>query len=94
LREVRDGPKAEEQLRKLLSDGTQAGRLYALRGLRQLDASDYDRLAEPFRSNNAGQHRCYRFSGSIKQQGLATERVANSSRPMMDRSCRGPRHVM
>ncbi len=53
LREVRDGPKAEEQLRKILSEGTQAGRLYALYGLRQLGASDYDRLAEPYRSNHS-----------------------------------------
>jgi hypothetical protein len=53
LREVRDGPRAEEQLRKLLNDGTQAGCLYALYGLRQLDAPDYDRLAEPLRSNHS-----------------------------------------
>jgi hypothetical protein len=32
LREVRDSPRAEEQLRKLLNDATQAGRLYALYG--------------------------------------------------------------
>jgi hypothetical protein len=53
LREVRDSPRAEEQLRKLLNDGTQAGRLYALYGLRQLGAPDYDHLAEPYRSNHS-----------------------------------------
>lgn len=53
LREVRDGPRAEEQLRKLLSGGTQAGRMYALYGLCQLGAPDYDRLAEPYRWNHS-----------------------------------------
>jgi hypothetical protein len=53
LREVRDGPRAEEQLRKLLNEGSPAGRLYALYGLRQLGVSDYDRLAEPYRSNHS-----------------------------------------
>jgi hypothetical protein len=53
LRELRDGPRAEEQLRQLLKDGTPAGRLYALYGLRQLNVSDYDRLAEPYRSNHS-----------------------------------------
>jgi len=52
LREIRDGPGAEEQLRKILKEGTQAGRMYALYGLRELGASDYDRLVEPFRSSN------------------------------------------
>ena len=52
LRAVRDGPRAEEQLRQLLNDGTQAGRLYALYGLRQLDVSDYEQLAAPYRSSH------------------------------------------
>ena len=53
LREVRDGPRAEEQLRKLLAEATPAGRMYALYGLRQLDAADYDHLAAPYRSNHS-----------------------------------------
>ncbi len=53
LREVRDGPGAEEQLRRILNEGTQAGRMYALYGLRQLGVQDYDHLAEPYRSSHS-----------------------------------------
>ena len=53
LREVRDGPGAEEQLRRILNEGTQAGRMYALYGLRQLGAKDYEHLAQPYRSNHS-----------------------------------------
>jgi hypothetical protein len=53
LREIRDGPNAEQQLRKLLDEGTQAGKLYALYGLRQIDSPDYEKLAAPYRLNHA-----------------------------------------
>jgi hypothetical protein len=52
LREIRDGPRAGEQLRKLLNEGTQAGRMYALYGLRQLEVADYEKLAAPYRASN------------------------------------------
>ena len=49
LRAIRDGPNAEEQLRKLLRDGTSAGQMYALFGLRQMKVTDYAALAQPYR---------------------------------------------
>ena len=52
LRAIQDGPRAEEQLRKLLREGTPAGQMYALFGLRQIDAADYAALAEPYRRNS------------------------------------------
>jgi hypothetical protein len=48
LRIIRDGPKADEQLRKLLREGTPAGQMYALFGLRQIDVVDYAALAQPY----------------------------------------------
>jgi hypothetical protein len=51
MREIRDGANAHEQLTKLLHEGTEAGRMYALFGLRQLGVPDYDVLSQPFRSS-------------------------------------------
>lgn len=73
LRQVRDGEDAEKQLRKILSEGTPAGRLYALYGLRQLDAPDYDRLAEPFRSSHA---RVKRIQGCM----ISEDEIANAAK--------------
>ena len=72
LREVRDGPRADEQLRKILNQGTQAGRLYALYGLRQLGAPDYDHLVEPFRSSNA---KVKRIQGCMISEAQVSEVV-------------------
>jgi len=52
LRAIRDGPDAEEQLRKLLRDGTPAGQMYALFGLRQIKVTDYAALAQPHRQSS------------------------------------------
>ena len=51
LRKIRDTPDAQEQLRRLLNEGTPAGKMYALFGLKQLGASDYDSLAKPYLEN-------------------------------------------
>lgn len=72
LREIRDGRQADEQLRKILNDGTQAGRMYALYGLRQLDAPDYDRLADPFRSSHV---RVKRIQGCMISDAPVSEVV-------------------
>lgn len=50
-RELRDGPEAQTKFRKLLRDASPAGQMYALFGLRQLDAADYPALSEPFRKS-------------------------------------------
>src|SRR6187455_1018279 len=52
LRAIRDGPNPEEQLRKLLRDGTAAGQMYALFGLRQIKVTDYAALAQPYRQSS------------------------------------------
>ncbi len=72
LREIRDGPQAVDQLRKILNDGTQAGRMYALYALRQLGAPDYNRLAEPFRSSNV---RVKRIQGCMISDAPVSEVV-------------------
>lgn len=48
MRTIRDGPRAQEQLRRLLKEGTPAGQMYALFALRQLSPPDYSALAEQF----------------------------------------------
>jgi hypothetical protein len=52
LRKIRDAPDAQEKLRRLLNEGTAAGKMYALFALKQLDTPDYDALAKPFRNSN------------------------------------------
>jgi hypothetical protein len=51
MRALRDAPDGEQQLRKLLHEGTPAGQMYALFGLRQRGAADYKELAQPFRQH-------------------------------------------
>jgi hypothetical protein len=48
LRKIRAASDAEPQLRKLLNEGTSAGKMYALFGLKQLGVADYEVLAKPF----------------------------------------------
>ncbi len=52
LREIEREKNGAEQLRKILHEGSAAGRMYALFGLRQLDTKDYESLAEPYRHSN------------------------------------------
>ena len=52
LRAIRDGPNAEEELRKLLREASSAGQMYALFGLRQIKVADYAALAEPYRQSS------------------------------------------
>ncbi len=72
MRNIRDGPGAHDQLRSLLKEGTQAGRMYALFGLRQLQATDYDALAQPFRSSN---ERVQRIQGCMISMATTSEVV-------------------
>ena len=53
MRELRDYPRGEEQLRNLLRDATPAGQMYALFALRQLNVRDYANLSEPYRHSSA-----------------------------------------
>jgi hypothetical protein len=52
MRKLRDGPRAEEQLRKLLREATPEGKMYALFALRQLNSRDYHALSEPYRHSS------------------------------------------
>jgi hypothetical protein len=51
FRKIHAAPDAAPQLRKLLSEGTPAGKMYALFGLKQLDAPDYETVVKPFRES-------------------------------------------
>ena len=51
FREIRTRSDAPARLRELLRQASPAGRMYALFGLRQLEAPDYDSLAEPYRKS-------------------------------------------
>ncbi len=48
MKAIRDSPRAQEELRKLLKDGTPAGQMYALFALRQRDGPDFAVLARPY----------------------------------------------
>ena len=52
MRALRDSSAGDEQLRKVLRDGTPAGQMYALFALRQRGAADYEALAGPFRKRS------------------------------------------
>lgn len=52
MRQIRDGPQAETQMRKLLHEATPAGQMYALFALRQLDAADYTTLSTTYRQSS------------------------------------------
>jgi len=49
MRKLRDGPRAEEQLRKLLREATPEGQMYALFALRQLNVPNWQTLSQPYR---------------------------------------------
>jgi hypothetical protein len=51
FRKIHASPDAEPQLRKLLSEGTPAGKMYALFGLKVLGVPDYEMVAKPFRES-------------------------------------------
>jgi hypothetical protein len=53
MRQLRDGPEPETQLRKLLREATPAGQMYALFALRQLDSAEYATLSAPYRQNTS-----------------------------------------
>jgi hypothetical protein len=52
MRQIRDGPQAEAQLRQLLREATPAGQMYALFALRQLDLADYATLSATYRQSS------------------------------------------
>jgi len=52
MRQIRDGPQAETQLRQLLREATPAGQMYALFALRQLELADYATLSATYRQSS------------------------------------------
>lgn len=52
MRQIRDGPQAEAQLRQLLREATPAGQMYALFALRQLGLADYEMLSATYRQSS------------------------------------------
>ena len=53
MRKLRDNQHGGQELRKLLREATPAGQMYALFALRQINARDYEELAEPYRHSSA-----------------------------------------